>query len=445
MRRIHKPGDLAELEALMAAREPEVLALLPEDGRFERLRREAAALLRRYPDPAGRPALFGVLVGVKDILNVDGFSTRAGSSLPPELFAGPEASIVTVLKAAGALILGKTVTTQFAYFAPGPTRHPLSARLGEVRTPGGSSSGSAAAVAAGFAPLALGTQTIGSLIRPAAFCGVVGFKPSFGRAPIDGVLPLSPSADTVGWFATSVEDVARAAPVLMSEWRVAAGIVGKERRADLPASSSSFLSGSPAAVLGIPEGPYMERASDEGLGHFRAVVRRLEAAGCVVRPVPAMPNYDDIHRRHNALVAYEAARTHAAWFKLYHAAYHPKTVELILRGQAIDDKEYRNALDGRERLRDELETLMTRHGIDLWICPAAVGPALRGLESTGDPVMSLPWTHAGMPALSLPAGTDAAGWPMGLQVVGRFGEDEEMLALAARLPFGNTYVESSFA
>ena len=193
--------------------------MLLKAGRFDRLRREASDLLRRYPDPMARPPLFGALVGVKDIFHVDGFVTRAGSELPPELFAGPEASCVTALRAAGALILGKTVTTQFAYFAPGPTRHPLSTTLGETRTPGGSSSGSAAAVAAGFAPLALGTQTIGSIIRPAAFCGVVGFKPSFGRVATDGVIPLSPSADTVGWLAATLEVAVRSASFGRGGWR----------------------------------------------------------------------------------------------------------------------------------------------------------------------------------------------------------------------------------
>ena len=420
MNRITEPQDLDLLEALIARREPEVLALLPEDERFDRLRREWDVLARRYPDPTARPPLFGALAGVKDIFNVDGFITRAGSNLPPALFAGPEASCVTALKAAGALILGKTVTTQFAYFAPGPTRHPLSARLGEIRTPGGSSSGSAAAVAAGFAPLALGTQTIGSIIRPAAFCGVIGFKPSFGRVPTDGVLPLSPSADTVGWFAATVGDVEDAAAAIVPGWRHAEGEKGRKREGEISP---------PPLVLGIPDGCYLKRTSDEGLAHFWAVVRRLEAAGHDVRPTPSMADYDDIHQRHNDLVAYEAARTHADWFRAFHEQYHPKTAELIERGQSVSEAAYQRALDGRERLRDELHGLMDAYSLDLWLAPAAVGPALPGLESTGDPVMALPWTHAGLPAISLPAGTDTAGWPMGVQMAGRFGEDEELLHL----------------
>ncbi|HRN69369.1 MAG TPA: amidase family protein, partial [Promineifilum sp.] len=187
------------------------------------------------------------------------------------------------------------------------------------------------------------------------------------------------------------------------------------------------------------DGPYLERASAEGLAHFWQTVRRLEAAGVEIRRVPAMADYDDIYRRHNDIVAYEAARTHARWFDAYREQHHPKTAELIERGRTISEAGYRRALDGRARLRDELHGLMDAHGLDLWIAPAAVGAALPGLESTGDPVMALPWTHAGLPAVSLPAGTDAAGWPMGLQVVGRFGRDEELLALTARLSVDNGY------
>jgi Asp-tRNA(Asn)/Glu-tRNA(Gln) amidotransferase A subunit family amidase len=417
------PTALDALEAAFARREPEVLAFLPEQGRFERLRREAADLLRRYPDPAARPALFGSLVGVKDIFHVDGFVTRAGSELPPHLFAGPEASCVAALRAAGALIVGKTVTTQFAYFAPGPTRHPLSAGLGEIRTPGGSSSGSAAAVAAGLATLALGTQTIGSVIRPAALCGVVGFKPSFGRVPTDGLVHLSPAADTVGWFARSVAEAERVAAVLFAGEQGRKGAGGKG-------------SGGDRSRLGVPEGSYLERAPAEALAHFQAVVERLRAAGFDARSVSAMPDFDDVQRRHNALVAYEAARVHADWFAAYPQHYHPRTAELIQRGQDVSEAEYRAALAGREQLRDELHRLMDAQGIDLWIAPPAVGPAPVGLESTGDPVMALPWTHAGLPALALPAGTDAAGWPLGVQVIGRFGEDEGVLAAAALLANG---------
>lgn len=170
---------IEEICGRIDALDRQIQALPPEPNRRARLVGEVAALKASFPDPGNRLPLYGVPVGVKDIFRVDGFLTRAGSRLPPELFAGPQTACVSTLRAAGALILGKTVTTEFAYREPGPTRNPHNLD----HTPGGSSSGSAVAVAAGFCPLALGTQTIGSVIRPAAYCGIVGFKPSYGCCP----------------------------------------------------------------------------------------------------------------------------------------------------------------------------------------------------------------------------------------------------------------------
>jgi Asp-tRNA(Asn)/Glu-tRNA(Gln) amidotransferase A subunit family amidase len=403
-------SDLDRLEALFAVREPEVRAFLPEERRFERLRRQAAALAERWPDAARRPPLFGLPVGVKDIFHVDGFDTRAGSRLPPAELAGPEAASVTALKTAGALILGKTVSTEFAFFAPGPTRNPWNLE----HTPGGSSSGSAAAVAAGLSPLALGTQTIGSLLRPAAFCGVVGFKPSYERISRDGVIPLAPSVDHVGFFTPGVAGAERAAAVLCQSWRPAAAAPRKPR-------------------LGVPEGPYLERAAGEGLVHFREVCRRLAAAGYEVEPVPAMEDFGEIVERHFRLTAAEAAQVHRDWFARFGELYHRKTIELIERGQSVTDDELARDLDGREALRNDLAALMDAHRLDLWLSPPALGAAPRGIESTGDPVMNLPWTHAGVPAVCLPAGRNAAGLPMGLQVAARWWADEELLAWAREL------------
>jgi len=401
---------LDEVEERFGAREPEVMALVPEDGRFERLRREAHALLERYPDEGARPPLFGTFVGVKDIFRVDGFATRAGSKLPPDLFQGREAESVTALKNAGALILGKTITTEFAYFAPGPTRNPRNPE----HTPGGSSSGSAAAVGAGFCSLALGTQTIGSITRPAAFCGVVGYKPSYDRISRAGVIPLSPSLDHVGMFTPDVGGARRAASVLCRDWELVIGNWG------LP-------------VLGIPEGPYLAGVTEEGLAHFRAVCERLAGSGYEIKPVQVMPDFEDIRARHNLIVAGEAARVHAEWFSRYGDLYHEKTADLLRRGQSISDTELAGALAGRERLRRELMSSMDEHGIDIWISPAARGPAPKGLDSTGDPVMNLPWTHAGLPTVGLPSGRSAGDLPLGLQLAARWYADEALLAWASDL------------
>lgn len=391
------------LEERFAEREPQVRAFLPEEGRFERLRREFAALEARWPDPAKRPPLFGVPVGVKDIFHVDGFATRAGSRLPPEVLQGPEAPSVTALKEAGALILGKTVSTEFAYFAPGPTTNPHNPE----HTPGGSSSGSAAAVAAGLCPIALGSQTIGSILRPAAFCGVVGFKPTRERIRTEGVIPLAPSYDHVGFFTRNVND-ARVVSTLLLDQPSWGGTTGKP-------------------TLGVPEGPYLSRVSAEGRTHFESVCERLAAAGYAIKTVPAFEDFDEIVERHFKVFAAEAARVHERWFDRFGDLYDPRTAELIRKGRAITDVDLEEGRKGRETLRLALARLMDRHKLDLWISPPALGPAPRGLDSTGDPVMNLPWTQAEVPALCLPAGKNADGLPLGLQIAGTIGDDEDVL------------------
>jgi len=395
------------------ALEPRLQALLPESDRRARLKQEAAELQARFPDPGDRPPLYGIPVGVKDIFHAEGFPTKAGSRLPSELFAGPEAASVTAVRRAGALILGKTVTTEFAFFAPGPTRNPHDLD----HTPGGSSSGSAAAVAAGFCPVAFGTQTIGSVIRPAAFCGVVGYKPSFGRISTAGVIPFSESADHIGLFTQDVDGMKVAASVLCSGWQEHAA--GQERDT-LP-------------VLGVPEGPYVAQASPEAQEAFETQLLALEEAGYTVRRVPALEDIGAINRRHRQMIAAEFALVQAEWFAQYEELYRPSTADLILEGQRVTVAELVEARLGRGKLRDDLERLMEQHGIDVWVSPPAPGPAPEGIESTGSPIMNFPWTHAGLPTVSLPAGRAENGLPLGLQCSARFMADELLLTWAGPL------------
>jgi Asp-tRNA(Asn)/Glu-tRNA(Gln) amidotransferase A subunit family amidase len=367
----------------------------------------------RHESPEDRPPLYGLLVGVKDIFRADGFPTYAGSQLPPELFDGPETACVTRVKQVGGLILGKTVTTEFAYFQPGPTRNPHNLK----HTPGGSSSGSAAAVAAGYCGLAFGTQTIGSVIRPAAFCGVVGFKPSFDRIPTDGLLYLSPSMDHIGLFTQDVAGMRLAASQICQDWR--------EEQALAPDSRQP--------VLGVPDGPYLTQASPEGLAAFEAQILHLQAAGVTVRRIPALANIEAVNQRHRRIVAAEAARVHHAWFAQYADRYSQAMTTLIKTGQQISDDQLAADLEESQEFRREIQAQMDREGIDLWVCPSATGPAPQGIESTGDPIMNLPWTHAGVPVIGLPAGRAQNGLPLGLQFVGRFLHDEQLLAWAETL------------
>ncbi len=393
--------------------EPSLHALLPEADRRNRLMQEATALQRRYPTAETRPPLYGVLLGVKDIFVVDGFPTRAGSQLPPELFAGNEASCVTKLRDAGTLILGKTVTTEFAYFEPGPTSNPHDVQ----HTPGGSSSGSAAATAVGYCPLALGTQTIGSIIRPAAFCGVVGFKPSYGRVASDGLIACAPSFDTVGFFTQDSAGVAPVAAILCNDWHAD----GREQTMQhMP-------------VLAVPHESYLKQASAEGRVAFEGHLTLLERAGYVVKRVEALQDIAAITLRHEQLLAAEMSHVHATWFASYEPLYSARTGELIRRGQGMSREVIEVARAGREKLRGELEGLMAHHEIDLWISPAALGPAPVGLAATGSPAMNLPWTHAGLPAIGLPAGKSSTGLPLGVQVVGRYMADESLVAWAELL------------
>lgn len=400
---------LAELEVHFSNLEPSIQSFVEEENRFERLRQDAQNLKKKYPHPPNRPPLFGLPVGIKDIFHVDGLLTRAGSRLPPEELQGPEASSVSLLKQAGALVMGKTVTTEFAYFAPGPTRNPYNLD----HTPGGSSSGSAAAVAAGLLPLATGTQTIGSITRPSSFCGIVGYKPSYDRIDRAGVIPLSPSLDHVGIFSDDVAGAELVAGLLCPDWQLAV----------------SYNS----PVIGIPDGPYLNHATNEAIDNFEATCQRLSDGGCILKKVPAMQNFDDIVERHNLILAAEAAQVHARWFKKYGDRYHEKTAALIEKGRKISKSNLEEALIGRRQFAQEILFLMDEHGLDLWISPAAPGPAPKGLESTGDPIMNLPWTHSGIPTINIPSGVNDEGLPMGLQVAGRWYEDETLFAWATHL------------
>ena len=404
------PDFLAQIEARFTQQEPSVLALIQDEKRFDRLYEEAEALVLAYPDLIKRPLMFGALLGVKDIFHVEGFLSQAGSRLPSEILQGAEAKSVSRLLDAGALFFGKTVTTEFAYFSAGPTRNPHNLE----HTPGGSSSGSAAAVAAGFCHVALGTQTIGSIIRPASFCGVVGLKPTYDRISRAGVIPLSPSLDHVGFFVPDLESAINAARVLYADWDEPTQPLKKPR-------------------LGIPEGPYLQSVSQESLDHFENVYQRLGGSGYEMQRIQIMPDFEEIRARHDVILSSEAAKVHADWFREYENLYSAKFTELIQRGQAITHNQLQSALAARDNFRADLRRTFLDHNIDIWIMPSTIGPAPKGLDSTGDPIMNLPWTQAGLPALNLPAGKSGEGLPLGLQIVGNWYKDESLLFWAKDL------------
>ena len=328
--------EIDEACSRIEALDCDIRALLPEVDRRSRLLEEGGRLPAEAV--AGMP-LFGTLVAVKDIIHVDGFETRAGSQLPAEVLAGPEAGCIKALRCAGALVLGKSVTTEFACFKPAATRNPINLD----HTPGGSSSGSAAAVAAGYCPLALGSQTIGSIVRPAAFCGIVGFKPSYGRVEISGFIHCSPSVDTIGTFTRDVATAARAASVLCGEWRTGVSAPGRP-------------------VLGVPEGPYLDQTEPAAREDFENQLELLRSEGYEVAEVPAFADIEEIDYRHRQMMAAEMARVHEPWFDEHAGLYDEGTAALVEQGRAVPRGALENARRGRGELRQELEALMAAEG-----------------------------------------------------------------------------------
>jgi len=382
-----------------------VRAFLPEPERRERVHSQADALAARYPDPASRPSLYGVLVGVKDIFAVDHLLTRAGSAIPPEEWMMPQGPAITRLLSAGALILGKTVTTEFASADPGATTNPHNG----LHTPGGSSSGSAAAVASGYVPLSIGSQTVGSVQRPAGFCGVVGYKGSYDRVSTEGALAYSPSVDHVGWFTADAAGARLVASVMYSDWRGQA-----EPR--LP-------------VLGVPEGPYLAQAQPEALASFEATLQALAARGVKIRRVPFFEDIAGINARHSAVTTAEFGETHAARFLKWGSMFRGGSAALFDASRLVTPAAHAEGLASRLELRGRIGLAMKEHGIDVWASMPATGPAPRGLTFTGDRAMNVPWTHSGVPCIALPSGT-VDGLPVGLQLSSSYGTDEELLTAA---------------
>lgn len=389
--------------------DPNILAMVPGGWDPERVLSEASQLLERFPKPEERPPLFGMPVGVKDIIRASGFPTRCGSKLPADFFEGPEAECVSRIKDAGGLVMGKTVTTEFAYFEPGPTRNPHNLN----HSPGGSSSGSAAGVASGFFPFALGSQTGGSVIRPAAYCGVVGFKPSLGKIPMDGVMPLSESLDHLGIFC---EDPSGIDPLM--------GVIGQSW-------DSETVHREPGKwVLGVPDGPYLHLATPHGLQYFEETIKEIQKKGFEIRRVKTLDNIEKMNDHLLRLMWVEIADSHAAWFEKYGHLYSEKMTDAVKQGQAVSREDHERFMAEALAFRGNMEDLMASQGIDAWICPATTDSAPEGFDSTGSPIMNFPWTYGGLPAITLPTGKDDLGLPQGLQVVGAFGQDEVLVARA---------------
>jgi aspartyl-tRNA(Asn)/glutamyl-tRNA(Gln) amidotransferase subunit A len=389
---------LARIQALDGA--IRAWAHVDEDGAL------ATARERLAETRAGRlrGPLHGVPVGVKDIVDVAGMPTTGGAKPFAHTRPTVDAPAVARLRAAGAIILGKTVTTEFAYRDPAPTRNPWN----RAHTPGGSSAGSAAALAARMAPLAIGSQTVGSVLRPAAYCGVVGFKGTHGLTPVAGVIPLAWSLDHVGVLTRSVVDAALAMSVLAG-------------RALEPQTVS-------APRIALAPG-LLERASPEVAAHVQAVADALVRAGATVSKVELPASFRGIHAAGLTVLEVEAAAYHAAAFARHADDYSREMRSLIETGLRHAATAYVNANRARLAFRDDVMPLLEAH--DALLSPTAPSPAPAGLGSTGDGSFCAPWSNAGVPAISLPSGVAASGLPHAIQLVQAAGAEARLLGVAA--------------
>ena len=366
--------------------------------------------------------LFGIPVGVKDIIATRGIPTRYGSRIFANNVPTHSAWIVRRLEALGGLVMGKTVTTEFAYRQPGKTRNPWNT----AHSPGGSSSGSAAAVAAGFVPIAIGTQTLGSVIRPAAYCGVVGYKPSLGAISRTGIHPFSPTLDTVGVFARSVADAAWFGACLMGpDPRDEATLMrGPEKILRVPLEP---LAAAPRlAVVRTQKWPL---ASDAQKAHFDESIGRLQAAGATLREVNLPRLFDDAWENVMTLMSRDAVKCFASIESRHRIRLSPHLIEILDRGHRVTPEQYARARTKRDEYRRWLDGVFEKN--DAIATIPATGEAPEGLSNTGDASLCSLWTQAGMPAVSIPSGFGPRGLPLGLQVVGRYREDEHVLKVAS--------------
>jgi Asp-tRNA(Asn)/Glu-tRNA(Gln) amidotransferase A subunit family amidase len=397
--------------------EPSVQAWTFLDEEHALAQARAADERRRSGEPFG--ALQGVPVGLKDIIDTADMPTENGCALHKGRAPREDATVAKMLRAAGAVILGKTVTTECAYFHPGKTRNPHDPE----RTPGGSSSGSAAAVAAGMVPLALGSQTNGSTIRPAAFCGVYGFKPTHGLIPRGGVLQLSRTLDHVGLFARSLDDIGLLAEQLTGYDERDADT---RPRARVPFQQLAHEAPPVEPMIAFIKTPHWEQVDAQAKEAFGELV---EALGDQVEEVDLTSQADAAWDAHKTIMEVEMAANFEREWQQGRDQLSEQLRSLIARGREVKAVDYQRALRGISPVVASLDELfMERY--DAILTPAAPGTAPKGLGSTGDPRFCSLWTLLGMPALSLPLMQGADGLPLGVQLVGRRNFDARLLRTA---------------
>lgn len=377
---------------------------------------DQADVLRQQGKPMG--PLHGVPVGIKDIIDTHDMPTERGTALYSGRTTSRDATVTSLLRAAGTVVLGKTVTTELAVYAPGKTRNPHDPE----RTPGGSSSGSAAAVASHMVPLSVGTQTNGSVIRPASFCGVYGYKPSFGIVSRRGILEQSPPLDTVGFFARNLSDLA-----LLGEVCMAFDATDQAMRPRARPQISRILMDPPPVEprIAFVRSPAWPRAEESTKEAFRELVEHVtQAAGERIDLVDLPSIFDDAFEQHRIIMEADLARSFEQEYGDDGSGLSDVLREMISRGKRVLAVEYNNALARVNQYNSYFEELF--HDYDAIVTPSTPGEAPVGVESTGDPSFCTLWTLCGMPALNLPVLQGPAALPLGAQLVSQTGDDARL-------------------
>jgi Asp-tRNA(Asn)/Glu-tRNA(Gln) amidotransferase A subunit family amidase len=404
-----------------------------QEGALVEARRKEAELAEAPAEPSPRRAttsrvssrtptsglLYGVPIGLKDIFYTAGVPTTACSKVYANFVPEYDGTAVAKLKQAGAIILGKTVTTEFACMDPSPTFNPWN----PAYTPGGSSSGSAVAVAARMCPAALGSQTVGSTLRPAAYNGIVGFKPTFGRVSRYGVVPVSWSLDTVGWLVRTVEDAALLCQVL-------AGPDPQDPVASVQ-PVPDYLSGllkPKAPRIGLLRRFFYDQADAPTQQHLDGVAEKLALAGANVVELPLPDSIDTAFADQRVIMDVEGAAFHQPMYQRQAQDYQPRLREMIGRGLATDAVSYSRALERRRRFTADAERLAGR--VDVLLTPATPTPPQADRNNTGNPLFQGPWTSAGLPAIAIPSGVAASGLPLGIQLAAAPFAEARLLAAA---------------
>ena len=402
-RRLSAEALVADCLARIGARDAQVRAWAHVDG--DAALAQARALDRQAP----LGPLHGVPVGIKDVIDVAGMPVEFNSPIYRDCRPRADAAAVALLRRAGCVILGKTHTAEFAYAHPPPTRNPRNG----AHTPGGSSSGSAAAVADRMVPLALGTQTGGSTIRPAAFCGTIGFKPSFGSINRAGVKPVAESLDTVGLFANVVDDVALALQILSGR------------------AAPDFGAALAAPRIGLARTGRWDDAEPCMRAALEAAAQRLSAAGAALRDVELPSQAEALFDMHEDIMTFEAARALGWEHAMRREELSPALLARLEQGRALPREQYDRARLTARDARRAFSDLMGEY--DLLLMPSAPGEAPEGLASTGNSLFNRVPTLLGVPCINLPFGAGPRGLPLGVQLVAAFDEDAALLARAQRI------------